>query len=1219
MTEKMNIRELFRKPIDRPINGVIKADQRDAESIWQELDEYVVTKQLADYFRRFFDAYLAAGDNPTNSVITDRMGVWVSGFFGSGKSHFIKILSYLLENLDATDPVTGNTKRAAAFFDENKIKDPLLLADIQRATRGSADVILFNIDAKADSKSDRDVVLQVFLRVFNEKLGYSGDAPHIAEMERYLVSKGAYDTFQQEFKRIHGGPWATERDAFDFLRDEIAQALAIALMMSVESAQRWFDESRDSYKINIENFAKLLREYLGTKGKDHRIIFLVDEVGQFIGNNTQLMLNLQTIAEQLGTQCQGRAWVVVTSQEDIEAAIGEASKARSQDFSKIQGRFHTRLSLASSNTDEVIGVRLLAKTEAAHEALRNVFEQQGDIINNQISFNGNAVTMRGYRDSVDYVANYPFAPYQFELLQKIFEAIRKVGATGQHLSRGERSLLDAFQSAAKINADRSIQSLVPLYDFYPSIESFLDTTVKRAVDQAEQNPALEKQDIRLLKALFLIRHIAEVIKPTIDNLAALCLDQIDADKLQLKRQIQQSLERLEQQRLVNRNGDLWFFLTNEERDIAREIGHVDVSAAEKSKLLAEIVFDEILGGQTKVRHRDTKADYEFNRLLDGAPYRQANHALSLDIRSPLGDDYESLKPDRCIMLSAEGNGKALIRMGEGTRLDIELTLYRQIEKYVDSPKASAAPPSLRKILLERKDENRERRQRLVAQIGELIVQGDCYAKGQQVRTKAATASTLLDELINYLITNTYNKLPYLKIRKPDTIAEIRALLSADNVGQQELALGGEDGNPQAIDEVRQYLQLAASQNRVLLSDVVDRFTDIPYGWKPEWEVVLLVARLFMAGEIKLTMGGSDLDPRSAFDPLTKAVQHKQISILKRKAADAGSIARASDLYRQLFSSLPRKEEDGVVTDFRSKLVEWKDDLKRWQLTAGQLHYPGKITIDALLARCERQLAIRDPFEFIEALNKSRDEWLDAGEDLNDVRGFYTNQLPTWQRFLATLNRFEPNRDVLATEPKASVALKDLQRIREEPAPYASISQIEPLLATLEASNQALVQAQREAALRVVEQRIDEANKALVQAAASADLSNAALHPLQQLKLKIADAVSIPEIQFLSNGAGDKLDEAMDLIRDTLLKAHTAAQVASKAATASGATQASTSSVSASASAAAASAPKISQTIRPAELATSTYLETDAEVDTYLADLKTHFTAVLKSGKRIRIQ
>ncbi|MGZ8158953.1 MAG: hypothetical protein ACXWT4_09105 [Methylobacter sp.] len=137
--------------------------------------------------------------------------------------------------------------------------------------------------------------------------------------------------------------------------------------------------------------AKLVRDYLDSKPDGHRVIFLADEVGQFIGDNTQLMLSLQTIVEQLGTLCQGRAWVIVTSQEDIDAAIGEANKAKSQDFSKIQARFHTRLSLASSNTDEVIGERLLSKTESAHVILRDEFAKKGDIINNQLSFLGNDV------------------------------------------------------------------------------------------------------------------------------------------------------------------------------------------------------------------------------------------------------------------------------------------------------------------------------------------------------------------------------------------------------------------------------------------------------------------------------------------------------------------------------------------------------------------------------------------------------------------------------------------------------------------------------------------------------------------------------------------------------------------------------------------------------------------------------------------------------------
>jgi len=476
--------------------------------------------------------------------------------------------------------------------------------------------------------------------------------------------------------------------------------------MTPESAGQWFDSARDDYRINIEGFAKVVNEYLATRAANHKVIFLVDEVGQFIGANSQLMLSLQTITEQLGTQCKGRAWVIVTSQADIDAAIGDANLSRGQDFSKIQGRFHTRLSLASSNTDEVISERLLSKTEAAHVLLRDAFASKSDVINNQLSFLGNAVSLRGYKDAAEFVATYPFAPYQFTLLQKIFESIRKVGATGKHLSQGERSLLDAFQAAAVSNAKKSTDVLVPLYDFYSSIESFIDGAAKRSIDQAPENPGLQPYDSQLLKAMFLIRYIPDIVKPNIDNLATLCIDQIDADKLALKRKIQESLARLEQQRLVSRNGDLWFFLTNEERDVAREIGHVDVSAAEKSRVLAELIFDEILSGQTKVRHQGTKSDYEFNRLLDGAPWRQASHALSFEVLTPLGDDYERLQSAKCILRSSEGNGRALVRLAEGERLDIELALYLQIEKYIVSPKADQATPSLKRILGDRKDENR---------------------------------------------------------------------------------------------------------------------------------------------------------------------------------------------------------------------------------------------------------------------------------------------------------------------------------------------------------------------------------------------------------------------------------------------------------------------------------------------------------------------------------
>ncbi len=1204
----MKIRDLFTKPIDRPINGVIKADQRDAESIWQELDEYVVTKQLTEYLRRFFDAFLAAADNPKDPVLSARMAVWVSGFFGSGKSHFIKILSYLLENIEAVNPADGTTKRAAAFFDEHKIKDAMLLADVQRAVQGSSDVILFNIDAKADSKDERDVILQVFLRVFNEKLGYSGDAPHVAEMERHLVSKGAYETFKAAFAEKSGSTWDDQRDAAGFLRDEVVFALAKALKQSEESAGAWFDSARETYRINIEGLARLIRDYLDSKPAGHRIVFLVDEVGQFIGNNTQLMLNLQTIAEQLGTLCQGRAWVIVTSQEDIDAAIGEANKARSQDFSKIQGRFHTRLSLASSNTDEVIGERLLAKTEAAHVALRDRFEKKGDIINNQLAFVGNSVTMKSYKDSAEFVACYPFAPYQFTLLQKIFESIRKVGATGKHLSKGERSLLDAFQSAAVRNADRGIDALVPLYDFYPSIESFIDTTAKRSIDEAPGNSALDPYDADLLKAMFLIRYIPDIVKPNIDNLATLCVNEIDADKLALKRRIQESLARLEKQRLVSRNGDRWFFLTNEERDVAREIGHVEVSANEKWRLLSELIYDDILGGQTKVRHKLTKADYEFNRLLDGAPWKNASHPLSLEIATPLGDDYELLSEARCILRSSESGGRSLIRTAEGDRLDIELSLYVQIEKYIDSPKASMAAASLKRILSDRKDENRERRRRILAQLGDLMVSGDLYALGQKLQIKAAGPTTLLDELVNYLITNTYTKLTYLKLRQADPIAEIKAVLAADTIGQQGLGLDGEEGNHLALNELREYLHLKASAERVLLADVVDRFTGIPWGWKPEWEVVLLIARLFMAGEIKLMCGGDDLDPKSAGDPLTKSVRFKQVSILKKKIPPAESLKRARDLYKDIFARIARDDADGLVADYRAALGNWQSDLKGYAQTAAIKHHPGKAVIDAATTRIGKQLAIRDAFEFIETMLSAKSDWLDTSEDIHDVVSFYKTQLPTWRKLLEALTDFAENRDVLLKLPAVATALADLESIRDNPTPYGQIPRVETLIKTVEAANETAAQQRRERALNSIDAKIGEIMKSLDQVQAAAALRNKALQPLQELKTKVAALSSIPKILYFQDQGGNLLDDAMLIIESASQKRATVLEDSGGTTTEKVLT-----------TGAHTAAPKPSRVIWAAELSPTIYLETEAEVESYVAKLKAELLATIKAGQRVRIQ
>jgi hypothetical protein len=746
----MQIKEIFQKDLFRPINGVIKVGDESAESVWQELDEYVITSELSKHFLKFFNNYLEAIDNPRNTDVRNRNGVWVSGFFGSGKSHFIKIISHLLKNDSVINPKTGENCRPIDFFDK-KIADPLFLSDIKRAVATPADVLLFNIDSKAGNNDGRDAILRVFMRVFNEMQGFSPQHPHLAEIELQLEKEGKYETFQAAFERIYGKSWKSERNNYRFRREATVSALTEATRMTIDAAEKLLEETRTDYNLTVEIFAERVKDYLDRQGKNHRIIFVADEVGQFIGTDTHLMLNLQTIVEELGKICEGRAWVVVTSQEDMDAVLGNVVGAKSNDFSKIQGRFPTRLSLSSSNTDEVIQARLLEKNDESKGGLKALFKEKGDVLKNQLSFIDGA-TLKNFKDAEDFTSNYPFAPYHYKLVQSVFESIRKAGATGLHLARGERSMLDAFQIGAKSIAEKEIGALVPFYAFYPSVESFLDTAVKRTIDQTGDNEGLEIFDTEVLRLLFLIRYV-DVVKSKVENLVTLCIKTVDDDRIALKRQIEESLARLERQTLISRNGDLFYFLTNEERDIEREIRNTDVSADETMRQLSKVLFDDLLIDATRYTYPVNKKVFQFNRLADGRPFQgNLEHSLNLEIITPLNDEYESYTAQRCILSS---DGRILIKFADHKNLSNELRTFLQTQRYIQQKNDAAAAPATRRILSDRAMENQQRGQRITEMLQNLLNEADTYVTGQKL---SAEKKVSIADAENYLIKNLFNKL-----------------------------------------------------------------------------------------------------------------------------------------------------------------------------------------------------------------------------------------------------------------------------------------------------------------------------------------------------------------------------------------------------------------------------------------------------------------------------
>lgn len=435
----MKIQSMFQKDIDRPINGVVKVMQDDQQSLKDELSEYIITKELRRHFATFFDNYVKAIDTPT-----DKIGVWISGFFGSGKSHFLKMLSYLLSNKE----VDG--KHAFDYF-ADKFDDPMMYATVQKCVRIPTESILFNIDIEGPINKDKTAVLRVFAKVFYNHYGFYGEDLKVAKLERFIDKQGKTEAFRAAFKEVNGDEWVNARDSAAFFEDDVVEVLQSVLGMSETAARNWFN-GEENADMSIKQLVSEIKEYVDSKEGNFRLLFCVDEVGQYIGDDGDLMMNLQSLVEEIGDKCRGKVWVMVTSQEAIDSVV----KITGNDFSKIQGRFNTRLSLSSSSVDEVIKKRVLAKTEDADHLLQMEYEKEASGLKSLFAFDNPILDIKGFTSAAEFSATFPFVPYQFIVIQKVLAEIRKHALGDTKTSQGNRTIILPESVAALLRARKKI-------------------------------------------------------------------------------------------------------------------------------------------------------------------------------------------------------------------------------------------------------------------------------------------------------------------------------------------------------------------------------------------------------------------------------------------------------------------------------------------------------------------------------------------------------------------------------------------------------------------------------------------------------------------------------------------------------------------------------------------------------------------------------------------
>lgn len=901
----MELKTIFQRPVDRPIEGVIKAD--DQAGLRGELEEYVLTDEVAKRLDMFLNAY----NNYQNAN-----GVWISGFFGSGKSHLLKMLALVLENRKIEDAL------ALDLF-LPKIKDnELLSADLKRAVAIPSKSILFNIDQKADiiSKTQVDALLAVFVKVFDEMCGYYGKQGYIAQFERDLDSRNQYQAFKDAYQQVAGKEWERGREQSLLEARNIAAAYAKATGGEITEAAGILDKYRSHHAVSIEDFANQIKAWLDRQAPNFRLNFFVDEVGQYIADNTKLMTNLQTIAESLATKCNGRAWVIVTAQEDMNAVVGEMSKQQSNDFTKIQARFSSRMKLTSADVAEVIQKRLLLKNASGEKQLAAIYTQQSNNFKTLFDFADGAQNYRNFKDADHFVSAYPFIPYQFALFQVAIQGISQHnGFEGKHSSVGERSMLGVFREVAIAIANQPVGQLATFDLMFEGIRTSLKTAIQSAVRQAEQHLG-DPFAVRLLKALFLVKYVKE-FKPTLRNLSVLMLDRFDQDIPALRKKIEAALSLLEQQTYIQRNGELYEYLSDEEKDIEQEIKNTEVESADVVAELERLVFDHVIK-QRKIRY-DNGQDYSYSRKMDDR-LQGREHELTIHIVTPFS---ENAGNDTLQRMQSMGRDELRVVLPEDERLVRDLLMYKRTEKYIRQNVSVTQQEVVKRILNDKGFQNRERLAEIEKRLEQLLGQAKLIINSGDVEASGNDGQSRILRGFHQLIEYSY---PNLRMLRGVTYNE------GDVGNYLRHSLEGLHGNDATnLTEAEQELLAFVQSNsrggvRTTLKSLLERFERKPYGWYYA-AILTHVALLCARGKLEVRSDSNVLEGDALERALKNTHGHGNLVLEPQVEFTASQVRALKDFHSEFFDS-PAK-----ATEAKSLARETADAFLALRQELAELH------------------------------------------------------------------------------------------------------------------------------------------------------------------------------------------------------------------------------------------------------------------------------------------
>ena len=1112
----MDMKGLYAKDIFRSIDGVIKAD--DVSKVASEVDEYVMTSEIRSGLSRIVDAW--------NQVDAPANGVGIAGFFGSGKSHLLKMLSYLLGEQAGDQPVTREDVERA--FEQKVAGNETIIADLKRSLHTPTRAVLFNIDAK-DDKSTRErgsAMIEVFYKVYFEARGLYSKDLGVGALERDLEDRGELARFREAYQEEAGHTWEVGRVNTVFSEALVSKALA-RLGHQVDQPFRSY---REQLNLSAEAFAQDVASWLDRQGPHQRIAFFVDEVGQFIGDDSQLMLNLQTITEQLATHCPGRAWVFVTSQEELSGITAQMNERRSTDFSKIQGRFAIKVSLSTEEVTDVIARRLLTKSEQGASELDAMWQRLGAGFPSMFRFPEGTKKYDNYLTRDSFVAKYPFVDYQFEMFTQAMRGLSDNDLfTGRHSSVGARSLLGVCQQIAQELTDDELGTVASFDRFYDGIAAMLKSDVKDNIGRAAQDShTRDPFTMSVLKVLLLVRYV-DSFQAYPRNIAVLLRRSLDQDATDLETRVERALHILSDQVYVQRQADgTYAYMTNEEKEVRREISQIVVEPREVTDLLRTDIRRHAGTSATSFVYPGTNRSMRVSLFVDGR--REQAEPLVISVFTPQSSlDEEGIRHESVVRHDTLSLG-----LDVSSEILEDVRVFCQTEEYVKR-QAGAASGLRKRIILTHKEDNEQRRRVVGEAVKDALMRASLFVAGEEVKT--GTAKTPAD-VIELGLTRLAQKV-YTRIEDTKPLASLKDGQIASFLRDQEDATldvdPGVDIAQRLAGECAQWVEQARVLNgqNVFVKNAIEYYGQAPFGW--DKNAVLAIVATALRLELLEALENDRPLARTELEGALRDVNRQgRVLLQKKKHLDRAALADFQRFVGQFVPGESPQDGPSRVRAVEDKAAEWVKLLKGYRSDWYSFDDEVAEALDLLAPLTTTQ--------------HTEEEMLAP-----QIRGGFDELMEIVDDFLMPYQEFveghqQELRDALAEADSLSFfeltedgkqAIDELRKLAEDRRLYVRTQEIAPLVRRIDAARSALVQAQRDKVLR----RIDEAVAGIRGSSEFKAASERARQKVDAAMEQLCDAVNRVSKPGHAEEIGRQLDQCVDRLYAELIASATPAEQA----------------------------------------------------------------------------